>query len=269
MSEDLRTHFGLSTIPFTRELAISERWRAPLFEQPLAALVATVQQCQSAVLLAPSGAGKTVLLRALADALPEARFRIHAVKVTSLSKREMYREIATAAGVSASGTFSALVRRLQERFSTLADDEGLRPVLLVDEAQDMRPEALAPLRVLTNFDLDSRLVLSLVLAGTAALAELLRSAGLEPVARRIAHCATLRLLSRAESREYIDHRLSLAGARTKLLDEQAVDAVYEVTRGNLRAIDHLCRKSLELAAAKGLPAIDPAIVIAARKSLLP
>ena len=269
MTEDLRAHFGLATTPFTREIAVAERWHSSVFEEPLAELVATIQQRQSAVVLAPSGAGKTILLRALVDALPEARYRIHVVKVTSLSKREMYREIATASGVPGAGSFSTLLRRLQERFRALCDDEGLRPVLLVDEAQDMPAETLATLRVLTNFDLDSRLLLSLVLAGTSALGDMLRRADLEPVARRIAHCATLRLLSRAETRDYVEHRLRVVGARSTPFDEQALDAVYEVTRGNLRAIDHLCRKSLELAARKALPVVDPALVIAARKSLLP
>jgi len=266
---DPRAHFGLTTLPFTREIAISDRWRSPVFEEPLSDLLTTIQHRMSAVVLAPSGAGKTVLLRALVDALPEARYRVHEVKVTCLSKREMYREIATAASVSPAGTFSTLVRRLQDRFRRLADDEGLRPVLLVDEAQDMRPEVLSTLRVLTNFDLDSRLVLSVVLAGTSQLGELLKRPDLEPVSRRMAHCATLRLLSRAETKDYVDHRLTVAGARTSPFDDQALDALYEVSRGNLRAVDHLCRKALDLAARKGAPAVDPALVVAARKSLLP
>jgi general secretion pathway protein A len=84
----------------------------------------------------------------------------------------------------------------------------------------------------------------------------------------MAHIATLRLLSRAETRDYMQHRLRIAGARTVLFDSQAVDAVFEVSRGNLRAIDQLARKSLELASQKAIATVDPALVAEARPHLL-
>ncbi len=266
---DLRSHFGLSVMPFTREIAVADRWCSPLFDEPLADLVSTLEQRMSAVLIAPSGAGKTVLLRTVKDSLPEARYRVHEVKVTPLSMRDMYREIAAVTGVETSGTYATLLRALQERFQHQSDDEGLRPVLLVDEANDMRPDVLATLRVLTNFDMDSRLVLSVLLSGTAQLAKLLERSELAPISRRMAHYATLRLLSRAETTDYVKHRLHIAGARTIPFDDHALDAVFEITRGNLRAIDHLCRKSLETATKKNVKTVDSTIVAAARKLLPP
>ena len=92
--KDLRAHFGLTNIPFTREIAVGDRWSTPLFDEPLTALRTTVEQRMSAVLLAPSGSGKTLLLRTLRSLLPEARYRVHYVKLTPLSKRDLCREIA-------------------------------------------------------------------------------------------------------------------------------------------------------------------------------
>jgi type II secretory pathway predicted ATPase ExeA len=66
----------------------------------------------------------------------------------------------------------------------------------------------------------------------------------------------------------MQHRMRVAGAAQFPFDSQALDAVYEITRGNLRAIDHLARKSLELAANKGTPIVDPTLVAAARQNLL-
>jgi MSHA biogenesis protein MshM len=88
------------------------------------------------------------------------------------------------------------------------------------------------------------------------------------VRQRIAHCATLRLLSRDESKSYIDHRMTEAGAQSTPFDPHSLEAVYEISRGNLRAIDHLARKSLEIAAKQGVPTVDETIVVAARKQLL-
>jgi type II secretory pathway predicted ATPase ExeA len=269
MSEkrDIRAHFGFTALPFTREIPVAKRWASPIFDEPLAALEATVQERMSAVLVAPAGAGKTALLRALVARLPEARYRVHYVKVTALSKRDMCREIAVAAGAPASGTYPTLVRRLEERFDAALNTDAVRPVLVIDEGHDMRPEVLGILRLLTNYDMDSRLVLSVILAGQPPLARLLRRDELEDVSRRMAHCATLRLLSRDETRQYIEHRVRVAGAKKLPFDEPSIDAVFEMARGNLGATDSLCYKCLELAAAQAVATVDSSLVVAARKFL--
>lgn len=265
---DVRAHFALSALPFTREIDPRDRFTLPVFDQPLAHLQRAVESRQSCALIAPSGAGKSLLLRALARRLPEARYRVHDVKVTSLSKRDFCREVATACGLEPAGTYPSLVRKLQQRFLAQADDEGLRPVLLLDEAQDMRPDVLATLRLLTNFDLDSRLVLSVVLAGDSRLQHLLARHDLEPVRRRLAHVAFLPLLSREQTRAYLHHRLQLAGAAPELFPDDVTDALYEISRGNLRALDHLGLKTLEVAAEQDRTEISATLVAAARRHLL-
>lgn len=265
---DVRAHFALTALPFTREIDPRDRFTLPIFDEPLAHLVRAVESRQSSALIAPSGAGKTLLLRALRQRLPEARYRVHDVKLTGLSKRDFCREIATACGLEPAGTYPSLLRKLQQRFLDQTDDEGLRPVLLLDEAQDLRPDVLAILRILTNFDLDSRLVLSVVLAGDSRLQQLLERHDLEPVRRRLAHVAFLPLLARDQTRAYVKHRLQLAGAPDGLFPDDATDALYEISRGNLRAIDHLGLKTLELAAQQDRTEISAQLVAAARRHLL-
>jgi general secretion pathway protein A len=94
--------------------------------------------------------------------------------LASLSKRDMCREIATVLGTPPAGSFPTLVRRLQERCLLTQDGDGLRPVLILDDAHEMRLEVLSLLRVITNFDMDSRLVLSIVLCGQPPLREALK-----------------------------------------------------------------------------------------------
>lgn len=265
---DLRSHFGFSVVPFTREIDIDQRWTSEVIENTIADLEAAAQQRQIAVLIAPSGCGKTLVLRALRHQLPEARYRVHDIKVTSLSKRDFCREIATATGARTAGTYPALVRSLQDHFLALTDQEALRCVLLIDEAQDMRPEVLAILRILTNFEMDSRLVLSIVLAGDHRLRHLLDHPDLLPIARRVSHFATLRPLSRTETTEYMKHRIRIAGKKDLPFDNQATEAICEITRGNLRAIDYLARKSLQLAARQRLAIVDTNVVTEARKLIL-
>lgn len=264
---DLNARFGFHSTPFTREIAVDRRFTLPIYDDTVAALARVVDQRESAVLIAPAGAGKTTVLRTLRQRLPEARYDVSYVKVTSLSKRDLCREIASALGAPPAGTYPTLVRRLQERFVACTDADGRRPVLLLDEAHDIRPDVLGILRILTNFEMDSRLVVSLLLAGQPPLRQMLRRDHLEDVAGRMAHLAALRLLSREETRAYVEHRITVAGATTVPFDAGACEALYEIGRGNLRATDRLALKALEVAHDNGNDVVDATTVTRARSSL--
>jgi len=258
---------GFRKTPFTRELAISERFILDHQCEAAEEIRRTVAQRMSATLVAPAGTGKSVTLRLLVSQLPEARYRVRYVKVTGLSKRDLCREIARACGLEGAGSYPSLVRRLQDHFQDAAGTDGVRIVIVFDEAHDLQPASLAMLRLLTNFEMDSRLVVSLVLTGQPPLQRLLTRPAAEAIAQRMAHAATLRLLSRDETRAYIEHRCRVAGASTSPFDTEAFEAIFEMSRGNLRAIDRLALKALEAAAHGKAETVSSNDVLAARQRL--
>lgn len=264
---DPRAHFSLTALPFTQEISATKVWRQPGLDELVDDLEAAVSARMSVAVIAPSGTGKTTLLRRLVARLPETRYQIADLKVTSVSNRDFYRGLARALAVEPSGTWPALLEKLQAYAQTLAATEARRLVVIIDEAQDMRPEVLSTLRVLTNFKLDSELLISIILVGDSGLDTLLHRPDMEALRSRLSRVIRIRLLSKTETKTYIDHRLDLVGARQQILDDSAVEAVYDFSRGNLRAIDHLCRTALEIAARKKLETIDAGLVTAARKRL--
>lgn len=266
---DLHATFGFHKTPFTREVATDDMLALPHLEQAREATARQIERRMSAAIIAPAGAGKSALLRALRAHLPQARYRVHYVKVADLGKRDLCREIATCVGVRPAGSYPMLVRRLQEDFVESGTETGVRPVLVIDDAHDIRLGVLSVLRVITNFDFDSRLVLSVVLAGQPPLEGMLKKAPLEDVAQRIAHYARLRLLSREETGRYIEHRCTVAGASATPFDPAALDAVFEMSRGNLRAVDRLCLAALDVTAQRDAEVVGPGDVTAARKHLWP
>ena len=131
----------------------------------------------------------------------------------------------------------------------------------------MRPDVLGMLRILTNFDMDSRLVLSVVIAGQPPLAKLLQRPELDSVARRRVHYARLQVLSRDDTKRCLRHRLAVAGASALPFDDPALDAIYELGAGNLRATDRLALRSLELAARSDHDVVGSEHVAGARQTL--
>ncbi len=268
-SGNVLSHFGFHTLPFTREIRIEDRYRHPIYDQALQQVFNAVNKRMSAALIAPAGTGKTTVLRALMAQLPESRYRVHYVKVTDLSKRDFCREMATAVGVEPAGNYPTLVRRLQEQFSNDLDVDAVRPVVFLDESHDIRRDVLGVMRILTNFEMDSRLVVCFVLSGQPPLIKLLRHERLVDIAQRLSCYATLRPMSRAEIKGYIEHRCNIAGAETVPFDSGAIEALYEIGRGNLRATDHLALQSLEGVYETNGAIVDASEIAKARKRLWP
>jgi general secretion pathway protein A len=264
---ELRSVFGFHSTPFTRELRDEDQIRFAFLEEAMAPVVHAIEGRMCAAVLGPAGTGKTALLRRVRALLPSARYRIHYVKVTDLSKRDMCRELATAVGIPPAGSYPQLVRKLQERFEGTVTTDGLRPVLLLDECHELRPDVLAMLRILTNFEMDSRLVVAIVLCGQPPLKKLLSRDDQEAISKRISHYAQLRLLSREETETYLGHRCLIAGVQVLPFDSHARDALFELGRGNLRATDTLALKSLQYDALAGQSTVSSAHVLAARKDL--
>lgn len=267
--KDSRSRFGFRVTPFTREIAVNQMFTVPTLTQVVRDLVEAVNGCASAAIIAPAGCGKTVSLRAVTDALPGSRYRVRYTAITGLSKRDMCREIALTMGLPPAGAYNALVHKIQQAARSELDTDAVRPVLLIDDAHELRADVLPMLRVLTNFNMDSRLVLSVVLAGQPPLAEMLRKPEHEDIARRFVHYAVLAPLSRDEVQQYIAHRCAVAGSARVPFDAASLDAIYEVGRGNMRATDLIAHKSLEVAHRRECDTVDATCVVEARRHLWP
>lgn len=264
---DLQAHFSLRKIPFTREISVNDMFEHPQREEIIVNLTRTVEQRMSAALVAPAGYGKTALVRTMRHRLSDVRYRVHYVKGSCLSKRDMCREIAKCLGLAEVGTYPRLLRLVQDSVDTRSHRDGVRTVFILDDAHEMRPQVLGMLKTLTNFDMDSRLVLSILLIGQLPLTKLLRRADLEDIAQRLSWYGVLRALSRDETVSYLKHRCRIAGATREIFDERSRETIYEMCLGNFRATDHLARRALEVAHQANETTVSMNHVIEARSSL--
>jgi type II secretory pathway predicted ATPase ExeA len=258
--------FHFTTPPFTRELRLEHRFKAPHMDEEVSALKRVIESRQSAALVAPAGAGKTLVLRALLGSLSEARYRTTYLKLTDISARDMCRQIAAALGVTPASQYPSLVRAIETQLRQGFIEQGKRQVIVFDEAHDLRNEFLRMIRIITNFDMDSKLVVSVILCGQPPLKDTLLMPQMEDIRQRLVYYGELRLLTREETRAYVEHRCRIAGAAKNPFDPQAVEALFEVTRGNPRAIDKLATASLLATNQAGRDIVDSSDVASARAS---
>lgn len=248
-------HFDFRGRPFTKEIPAKETYRAKFLDDEVDSVIEAISMRMSALIVAPPGQGKTVLLRCIRERLPETRYEVHYLKVPRLSGRDLCREISRAVGAKTAGTYASLVRNVQEKMDQSSSDQGVRPVIMLDDAHALRDQGYELLKILSNFEMDAKLVVSFVLAGHQGLKERLYRPDLTDVRQRIIHCGQLRLLSRDESMNYLQHRLSLVGCQTAPFDEAGMETLYDMSRGNMRALDNLALKSLSHAAKNGVKVV--------------
>jgi general secretion pathway protein A len=149
-----------------------------------------------------------------------------------------------------------------EMYETLVDflikefSHRRRTMLIVDEAQNMSPEALEELRMLSNINADKNQVLQVILVGQPELRATLRRPDLEQFAQRIAVDYDLKPLNASETREYIRHRITVAGGDPDLIEDGACEVIYEHSGGTPRLINLLADTALVYGYAEQLPHIS-------------
>src|SRR5271156_2995642 len=183
------------------------------------------------------GTGKSVALRILAERLGAQRdVRIGIVTRPQAGLADFYREMGDLFGVElAPHNRWAGAKVLRDRWQTHIDAALSRPVLIVDEAQEMPPAVLAELRLLSSARLDSHILLTVVLAGDGRLLERLRSEELLPLGSRKRVRLALERTGPEELQEYVVHALQKAGA-VKVMTSYMIATLCDHAQGNPRVL---------------------------------
>ncbi|MGB5410970.1 MAG: AAA family ATPase, partial [Woeseiaceae bacterium] len=141
------------------------------------------------------------------------------------------------------GSSKALIDLLNEHLLR-AHGDGRRTILVVDEAQNLRPDVLEQVRLLTNLETSKQKLLQIILIGQPELRELLSRNDLRQLAQRITGRYHLEPLSLEESARYIEHRMKVAGALGEIFDASAKKEVFAISQGVPRLINVICDRAL-------------------------
>lgn len=213
------------------------------------------------------GVGKTTVCRALLRRLPE-RFTTALVVNTLLTEKELLRTVLDDFGTPVpDGTRKDLLDALN-RFLLAEAEAGRRPVLIIDEAQNLAPPLLEQVRLLSNLETEKRKLLQIVLFGQKELQEKLRLPQLRQFDQRITVRATILPLDLRETSRYIQHRMSVAGASgSAFLSPAAERLLHRRSRGVPRRINQLCDRALLAACVRNAARVEREDVVRAAESL--
>ena len=180
---------------------------------------------------------------------------------TQLEDDDLLHLVATSLGLRVSSGSKAIILRDLEHLFLQQAREGRRVLLIVDEAQNLPPRSIEELRMLSNFQLDSKPLLQIFLLGQQEFRQTLLSEGFEQLRQRVIATYHLNPLNESETRTYIEHRLSQVGWKNRpKFSANAFPAIYQFCHGVPRRINNLCDRLLLFAFLEEQTKIDETLV---------
>ena len=256
----LNAQFGLKWHPFSADVPSEAFVRTPQLDLFLSRVECLLDTGGFALITGDSGTGKSVTLRLLAEHLASLRDTVVGVLSRPQSNLgDFYRELGHLFGVPlAPHNRWAQSKVLRERWASHFDSTFVRPVLLIDEAQQVSPLVLSELRILSSEHFDSRSLLTVVLCGDSRLPDLFRQPDLVPLGSRIRLRLELGPRSPRELLELLSQALTKAGSPS-LITPDLMNTIAEHSAGNYRVMCNTASQLLEEAARQNVPLIDDKI----------
>src|SRR5688500_17620749 len=266
-------HYGLDEPPFSitpdpRFVFLSERHR-----DALAHLLFGIGQGGSGgfvQLTGEVGTGKTTLSRLLLEQIPEntrvalvLNPRVSAIELLETICEELHIDIGNRRG-SVKALIDALNAYLLDAYA-----QGLRVVVVIDEAQNLSVEALEQVRLLTNLETDTQKLLQIVLLGQPELRAMLAREDLRQLSQRITARFHLTPLDADETAEYLRHRYRIAGGQRFPFTARALKRIHARSGGVPRLINVIAERSLLAGYARDATTLDERIVDLAAHEALP
>ena len=257
MMSRLLSLYGLKFHPFRTDVPVEALHLTPAVDAFLRRAELGIADGGFALVTGDPGTGKSVAMRLLAErlrAIPDVV--VGTIEHPQSRAPDFYRELGDLFGVPLSvHNRWASFKTLRARWSDHIASTRMRPVLLIDEAQETLSTVLSELRILASKDFDARQLLCVIFSGDSRLPERLRTTELLPLGSRIRRRLVLDYASRDELGACLEHLLGAAG-NSALMTPELRTTLIDHAAGNYRVLMNLCDELLAVAAERELPRLD-------------
>jgi type II secretory pathway predicted ATPase ExeA len=254
--------YGLKWNPFLSDVPVEDLWSPPGMESFMFRVENLVMDGGYALVVGEPGLGKSKSLQLLAHRLAKLEDVVVGVMERPQSTAtDFYREMGVLFGVNLTpanryGGFKALRERWRQHIKTTL----FRPVLIVDEAQEMNANCLNELRLLSSAHFDSQSLLTTVLCGDTRLPDRFRSNALVALGSRIRCRMILEPFDRATSMGFLEHLLERAGA-PQLMSQALKQTLVDHASGNPRMLTNMGGELFTEGAKREIPQLDEALYL--------
>lgn len=206
------------------------------------------------------GSGKTTFIRNFVSSLNYNSYQLIYISETIRTARSFYRLLAGQLGIIPKYRIEDLSGQVKNGLLNLYTKNKLKPILIIDEAQNLSDTILEEIRLLTNYRMDSHHYLSVFLLAHPVLKAQLKLPPYAALKQRLSFSYHLTGLEHDEAHLYIAHRLKLAGCSTSMFSKEAITLIFNYAKGLPRLIDKLAHEALFKAAFENSLSIDESMI---------
>ena len=259
-TDAVKNFFGLAKMPFSKLIGVSELYHSSSFQEACARLQIALENEDVVLLSGAVGSGKSNVLRYFTHGLDPNAYRCIYIAADCFKIGEIAKRALAALNVEVPFTGSQALRSLQQRIVKMNQEKAIKPLLVIDEIQELPVATLVSLKNLLNYSMDSEILLFLILCGQNSIYEKLGYPQLEALRRRIRVRYVLRPLSLEETASYISHQMRVCGVQQSVFSDDAKAAIFQHAKGSLSEINALCFELLIYAAAHSKQIIEPSML---------
>jgi type II secretory pathway predicted ATPase ExeA len=258
-----RQRYQLNANPFTKELKAKDAYESADFKECTSRLDFLARHRGLALITAAPGYGKSLAVRAFAERQNTNLVKVVYLCMTTLSVVEFYRQLAEALGLESSYRKAEMFRDIQTLLDHLYLVKKVHLIVVIDEAQYLSAAILRDLKMLMNFEYDSRDRFSLVLCGQPSLADMLMRQIHEALRQRIVVSYEFGGITEDEAHAYAAKMISVAGGSLSIFDEAALHGAYNCSNGSIRVFGRILTAALTIGAQHDVSSISAEMVMAA------
>ena len=215
------------------------------------------------ILTGGPGRGKTTIIRNWANSLNSSLYKVIYISLSTVTVVEFYKNMATQLGLEPMCRKSDNFKIIQNEITRYSVEKRVTPVIIIDEANYISNGVLNDLKMIFNFDMDSRDRAIVLLVGLPQLNNTMRLVANEPLRQRITMNYNLDNLNKSETKDYILAKLNGAKCTTNIFDETAMEAIANASNGIPRIINKICDSSLMIGYTTNLNTINSDIIMLA------
>ena len=260
-------YYGLEFNPFDKTLETKYAYETKDFKLLKSRLNYVKDNKTMSLITGNPGMGKTFAIRSFFNELNKNLYKVIYICMSTVTTYEFYKQLCYELGIDPPHKKIDMFKEIQEQIKILSKDKSINLIIVLDEAQYLKTEILNDLKMLLNFDLDSKNYVSLILVGQPILNSILRRNIFEALNQRITISYNMVGISKEELKEYINSRISLAHGNNGIFNEQAFEAIYNACGGSLRVVNNIVNKSLIIGKNKDSQTIDSDIILEAANEL--
>lgn len=261
------SYYGLEFNPFDKDIETKYAFETSDFKILKNRLDFIKENKGIALITGTPGMGKTFIIRNFLDELNKNLYKSVYICMSTVTVIEFYKQLCYSLDIDPPFKKVDMFREIQERIINLVRDKKINVIIVVDEAQYLKTSILNDLKLLFNFELDSKNYASLILVGQPNLNSILSRNIFEALAQRITISYNMHGISKEELKEYIDSRIKIAHGNNGIFSEQAIEAIYSVCNGSVRIVNNMVTKCLIIGKSKNKECIDSDIVLEANNDL--